>query len=41
MSGHAGGGRLPAAAVEVIHRVVNDSGRLTRAWADVQIDDAR
>ena len=37
--GHAGGGPLPAAAVEVIHRVVNDSGRLTRRWADVQIDE--
>ena len=35
---------LPASAVEVIHRVVNDSGSLTRAWAEVQIDalgDAR
>ncbi len=30
---------LPAAAVEVIHRVVNDSGRLTRQWAEVQIRD--
>ena len=39
MGGPPGGGRLPAAAVEVIHRVVNDSGRLTRQWADVQIDE--
>ena len=30
---------MPAAAVEVIHRVVNDSGRLTRQWAEVQIDE--
>ena len=28
---------LSDAAVEVIHRVVNDSGRLTRRWADSQI----
>jgi hypothetical protein len=34
--GPAGRGPLPAAAVEVIHRVVNDSGRLTRQWAEVQ-----
>lgn len=25
---------LPAAAVEVVHRVASDPGRLTRAWAD-------
>ena len=37
--GHDGSGVLPAAAVEVIHRVVNDSGRLTRQWADVQIEE--
>ena len=37
--GHAGRGVLPAAAVEVIHRVVNDSGRLTRQWAGVQIEE--
>jgi len=37
--GHAGTEVLPAAAVEVIHRVVNDSGRLTRPWAEVQIED--
>ena len=28
---------LSDAAVEVIHRVVNDPGRLTRRWADSQI----
>jgi hypothetical protein len=36
--GHRAGGELPAAAVEVIHRVVNGSGRLDRSWADAQID---
>jgi hypothetical protein len=30
---------LPAAAVEVIHRAVNSSDRLTRPWAEVQIGD--
>jgi hypothetical protein len=39
MSGHVGRGPLPAAAGEVIHRVVNDSGRLTRRWAEAQIDE--
>ncbi len=39
MGGHTGGASLPAAAVEVIHRVVNDSGRLTQRWADIQIDE--
>jgi len=29
---------LSEAAVEVIHRVVNDPGRLTRRWADSQVD---
>ena len=29
---------LSASAVETIHRVVNDSGNLTRAWAEIQID---
>jgi hypothetical protein len=29
---------LSDAAVEVIHRVVNDPGRLTRRWADSQIE---
>ena len=28
---------LPAAAVDVVHRVVGDSGRLDRAWADERI----
>ena len=37
--GHAATAVLPVAAVEVVHRVVNDSGRLTRAWADRQIDE--
>jgi hypothetical protein len=35
---------LSAAAVEVIHHLVNDSGNLMRAWAEIQIDalgDAR
>lgn len=36
---HAGSAVLPASAVEVIHRVVNCSGRLTRNWAEVQIAD--
>ena len=36
---HEGSRGLPAAAVEVIHRVVNESGRLTRQWADAQIAD--
>ena len=36
-SRHAGSELLPAAAVEVIHRVVNDSGRLDREWAEDQI----
>jgi hypothetical protein len=35
--GHGSSGLLSAASVEVIHRVVNDSGRLTRRWADAQI----
>ncbi len=29
---------LPAAGVEVAHRVATDPGRLTRAWADQQIE---
>ena len=37
--GRIGHGPLPATAVEVIHRVVNDSGRLTRRWADAQVGD--
>lgn len=36
---HAASTHLPAAAVEVIHRVSSDPGRLTRAWADEQIAD--
>jgi hypothetical protein len=36
--GHVDRGPLPAAAVDVIHRVVNDSGQLTPQWADIQID---
>jgi hypothetical protein len=36
---HAAKGVLPAAAIEVIHRVVNNSDRLTRPWAEVQIGD--
>ena len=31
---HDHGGELPSAAVEVIHAVRNDSGRLTRRWFD-------
>ncbi|MGH9134513.1 MAG: alkylhydroperoxidase-related (seleno)protein [Ilumatobacteraceae bacterium] len=34
---HDASGALSGPAVEVIHRVVNDSGRLTRRWADTQI----
>ena len=34
---HAASTELPAAAVEVVHRVASDPGRLTRAWADEQI----
>jgi hypothetical protein len=34
---HGSSGLLDAASVEVIHRVVNDPGRLTRRWADAQI----
>jgi hypothetical protein len=34
---HGSHDTLSDAAVEVIHRVVNDPGRLTRRWADVQI----
>ncbi len=35
---HAATDALSASAVEVIHRVVNDSGSLTRSWAEVHID---
>jgi hypothetical protein len=34
---HTSHDALSDAAVEVIHRVVNDPGRLTRRWAEVQI----
>jgi len=34
---HTQRGCLSDAAVEVIHRVVNDPGRLTHRWADAQI----
>lgn len=30
---------LPAAAVDVVHRVATDPGRLTRAWADERITE--
>lgn len=29
---------LPAAAVEVVHRLATDPGRLTKPWAETQID---
>ena len=35
---HAATDTLSASAVEVIHRAVNDSGSLTRSWAEVHID---
>jgi hypothetical protein len=35
--GSAGADDLPAAAVDAVHRVVEDSGRLERAWADERI----
>jgi hypothetical protein len=41
---HRATDELSAAAVEVVHRVVNGSGRLDRSWADARIDqlgDAR
>jgi len=34
---HPASTELPAAAVEVVHRVASDPGRLTRSWADRQI----
>lgn len=34
---HPATDHLPAAAVEVAHRVASDPGRLTRDWADAQI----
>jgi hypothetical protein len=36
---HSSTDTLSAAAVEVIHRVANDSGNLTRGWAEIQIDE--
>ena len=36
---HEASRHLPAAAVEVAHRVASDPGRLTRSWADEQIAD--
>lgn len=35
---HDASGTLSAAAVEVVHRVASDPGRLTRSWADTQIE---
>ena len=35
---HANGGALPPIAVEAIHGIRNDSGRLTRRWFDELID---
>jgi hypothetical protein len=35
---HGASDHLEAAAVEVVHRVASDPGRLTRAWAQTQID---
>ncbi len=35
---HDNSGRLPPIAVEVIHAVRNDSGRLTRRWFDHVVD---
>ena len=32
--GHGATGELPAEAVEVLHRIASDPGRLTRVWAD-------
>jgi hypothetical protein len=41
---HESLGRLPAAAVEAIHQITNDPGRLTRAWFEktlaAGLDDA-
>lgn len=34
---HAASVQLSAEAVEVVHRVASDPGRLTRSWADTQI----
>lgn len=37
---HASLGELPDAAVEVIHRVTTDPGRLSRSWFDGVVGDA-
>jgi hypothetical protein len=34
---HASGGELPAAAVDAVHRVVTDAGRITRGWVDANV----
>lgn len=34
---HGASDELPAAAVEVVHRLASDPGRLTRSWAETQI----
>jgi hypothetical protein len=36
---HAASAELPASAMEVVHRVASDPGRLTRTWADGHIAD--
>ena len=36
---HDAAGGLPAPAVEVIHRIASDPGRLSRSWADEIIDE--
>ncbi len=36
---HDGPGTLPAAAIEVVHRIRTDPGRLTRRWVDARIAD--
>lgn len=35
---HAGNTDLSATAVEVVHRITSDPGRLTRSWADAVIE---
>lgn len=35
---HDCGGGLPAPAVEVVHRVVTDPGRISRAWCEAALD---
>ena len=36
---HPASEHLPAAAVDVVHRVATDPGRLTRTWADDRINE--